>query len=94
MNDRDKVLTALLSPNEEKPPDVTGVTCEQLNNELQAQQARIEKAFKAEIEKLTKKLQEKESEEKNNGKEDFRDKQGIDESREVPVDGEPGNESN
>jgi len=92
MNDRDKVLTALLSPSTDKPPDVTGVTSEQLNNELHAQQARIEKAFKAEIEKLTKKLQEKESEEKNN-EENFGNQQGIDESGKVSVDGIAGNES-
>lgn len=93
MNDRDKVLTALLSPSTDKPPDVTGVTSEQLNNELQAQQARIEKAFKAELDKLAKKLQEKESEGQNN-EENTGNEQGINESGKISVDGITGNESN
>lgn len=90
MTDSDKILQALLKTDDESPPDNAGaITSEQLNNELLAQQARIEKAFKKELEKMFTTFN---KERKENYEKDFRDEQGIDESREVPFDAGSGNE--
>lgn len=76
MNNTDKIIQTLLEKNKDSGSSGSGasadvVTSETLENELKAQQARIEKTFKEELKKLQEHFNNlsKEKEKENNGKE-------------------------
>ena len=73
MNNTDKIIQTLLESQSEKSNNGSGasddlITSETLENELKAQQARIEKTFKDELAKLKDHFNNLEKENKNNGK--------------------------
>ena len=98
MNNTDKIIKTLLESKSEKTNNGSGasddlITSETLENELKAQQARIEKTFKDELAKLKDHFNNVEKEKKNNGKENFGSNKGSNGEQENKVSDDSGTEN-
>lgn len=97
MNNTDKIIKTLLESKSEKTNNGSGasddlITSETLENELKAQQARIEKTFKDELAKLKDHFNNVEKENKNNGKENSGSNKGSNGEQEDEIPDDSGSE--
>lgn len=98
MNNTDKIIQTLLESQSKKSNNGSGasddlITSETLENELKAQQARIEKTFKDELAKLKDHFNNLEKENMNNGKDNFGKYTGSTGEQEVKISDDRGAEN-
>lgn len=98
LNNTDKIIKTLLESKSEKANNGSGasddlITSETLENELKAQQARIEKTFKDELAKLKDHFNNLEKENMNNGKENSGSNKGSNGEQKTALSDDSGTEN-